>query len=136
MGTEEAAGIRGERESFRKAAQAYKDALKTSDGLPGCEKCKAGKVVIPTVGKPETGGETQADDKTNGVNKNTGGDTTKSAGTRRRVVSSTPSILALSRLGHSAKTILARRRLICDSQDSPALRALMMKIVEANASHL
>merc|ERR1711964_508588 len=118
-------------EAFKKATKAYDDALQKSDGLPGCKKCKAGKVMVPTAGKPETGGETQADDTTKGVNKNTNmvGDTPKSAGTRRRVVSSTT--------GDSAETILARRhRLICDSRDSPALRDLMMKIVEANASHL
>merc|ERR1711964_139897 len=112
-------------EAFKKATKAYDDALQKSDGLPGCKKCKAGKVVVPTAGKPETGGETQADDTTKGVNKNMVGDTTKSEGTRRRAVS--------PNAGDSAATILARRhRLICSSRDSPALRDLMMKIVEAN----
>jgi len=120
-------GYADKEKALKKATEAFDEAVTEARGLPEEEKCKECK---GTGRKVVTPGKTQDDGKI----KPDG--TTEGKGNRRRLAPPTESILCLSRIGDSADTILSRRRrLVGDSLDPPVLRALMMKIVEANAIH-
>jgi len=140
-------GYKEKEEALKKAQNAYNDALEHAQGLPEdhedkCKKCKGTgkKVIVPDkTASDDKANQTQpgAKTKADGSSKDPSGSMVKRAGGRRRLAPSTESILCSSRIRDSAETILSRRRrLIGDSKDPPALRELMMRIVESSARHL